>query len=50
MGESPWEETCIREVLNMKGVDKVIGDQCCYGLKTKKEKTAKDQHGSRRAS
>ena len=31
---SPWEETCVREVLGMKGVNKVIADQCRYGLKS----------------
>lgn len=32
---SSWGEKCIRDILNMKGVNTVVGDQCCYGLKAK---------------
>ena len=29
---SSWSEACIKEVMSKKGVTKVIGDQCRYGL------------------
>ena len=32
---SSWYEKCIKEVMEMNGVMKVVGDQCCYGLKAK---------------
>ena len=32
---SSWNETCIKEVMKMEGVRKVIGDRCRYGLKSK---------------
>ena len=34
---SSWDETCIQEILGMKGVNTVIGDQCCYGLRSRGE-------------
>ena len=32
---SSWQERCVQEVLNIKGVKKVMGDQCRYGLTAK---------------
>ena len=32
---SSWDERCVREVLGMKGVNKVIADQCRYGMRSK---------------
>ena len=31
---SSWQGRCIKEVLKLDGVRRVLGDQCCYGLKT----------------
>ena len=32
---SSWEEKCIHDVLGIKGIHRVVGDQCYYGLKAK---------------
>ena len=34
---APWYEKCTREMLKMEGVMKVVGDQCCYGLRANGE-------------
>lgn len=34
---SPWEEQCIKDVSGTKGINRVVGVQCCYGLKAKGE-------------
>lgn len=33
-GASSWKEPCIVELMGKHGVDRVNGDQCCYGLKS----------------
>ena len=32
---SPWQETCIKDIMKREGVLRVAGDQCMYGLKAK---------------
>ena len=32
---SSWQEKCVRDILKMKGVERVVGDQCRYGLVSK---------------
>ena len=34
-GATSWQETMVKEFMKKKGVQKVIGDQCRYGLKTR---------------
>ena len=34
---SSWQEKCIKSILQMEGVKRVVADQCRYGLKSKDE-------------
>ena len=36
-GASSWQEQCVMDVMKMQGVQKVVGNQCRYGLKAKGE-------------
>ena len=33
---SSWQERCISMLSNMEGVDKTVGDQCCYGQRDRR--------------
>ena len=35
-GASSWEENCTKKLMNMRGVTRVVGDQCRYGLLAKR--------------
>ena len=33
---SSWQERCISMLLNMDEVDRMVGDQCCYGQRDRR--------------